>query len=343
MLDSEEETYATIFTALKHPIRRGILRILSAAPKSFSDLQKVFKIESSHLTYHLEGLGNLLLKTEDGKYALSSLGEAAVSMMNHVEEPRKAPLHLLFPSKKWKFLAATMTIGLIAFSALFCFEYQKSNQLSTQFSNLSELLEKFFPEALNLRDADLTYKYTVNDTVKTALADNETHSFADNGSGVIGLYSVTFTLDHFKVYSVYSLTNNATLEIEISFDGPGRPQDYLYLAVSKEVVTPTVGYVGSIVDRTEPWSLNASQPIVSPSFSYEPILTMKATGSGKYLVDLPSGGRYFILVEAPAELNATDPHAIGYRLTLQIRDQRDYLPFFVGGSQGGFTPAIFGP
>jgi len=100
MASSEEETYSTVFASLKHPIRRKILRILSAGPESFSELQKAFNIESSHLTYHLEGLGNLLLKTEDGKYALSSLGEAAVSMMKQVEEPPKTVSPLRFPSRK---------------------------------------------------------------------------------------------------------------------------------------------------------------------------------------------------------------------------------------------------
>jgi DNA-binding transcriptional ArsR family regulator len=87
MSSSEEDSYSMIFTSLKHPIRRKILRILSSEAQSFSALQKEFKIESSHLTYHIDGLGNLLYKTEDGKYALSSLGEAAVSMMGNVEEP----------------------------------------------------------------------------------------------------------------------------------------------------------------------------------------------------------------------------------------------------------------
>jgi len=87
MSSSEEDSYSMIFTSLKHPIRRKILRVLSCEPQTFSDLQKQFKIESSHLTYHIDGLGNLVYKTEDGKYALSSLGEAAVSMMRNVEEP----------------------------------------------------------------------------------------------------------------------------------------------------------------------------------------------------------------------------------------------------------------
>lgn len=113
MSSSEEDSYSMIFTSLKHPIRRKILRILSSEAQTFSDLQKQFKIESSHLTYHIDGLGNLLYKTEDGKYALSSLGEAAVSMMRNVEEP---PTTLRFPfihSARARAVASSLSIGSI--------------------------------------------------------------------------------------------------------------------------------------------------------------------------------------------------------------------------------------
>jgi DNA-binding transcriptional ArsR family regulator len=64
MADPEDETYSVIFRSLRHPIRRKILRLLSESPRSFSEMQEVLKIESPHLTYHLESLGNLLSKTD---------------------------------------------------------------------------------------------------------------------------------------------------------------------------------------------------------------------------------------------------------------------------------------
>jgi hypothetical protein len=54
-------------------------------------MQKEFGIESSHLSYHLDGLGNLLHKTEDGQYELSNAGKVAFSMMKEVEGTRIAP------------------------------------------------------------------------------------------------------------------------------------------------------------------------------------------------------------------------------------------------------------
>jgi DNA-binding transcriptional ArsR family regulator len=87
--DHEEETYSVMFSSLKHPIRRKILRILVANPQTFTEILEQVNIESAHLSYHLENLGDLTKKTNEGKYSLSDLGQAAVSLMTKVEEPEK--------------------------------------------------------------------------------------------------------------------------------------------------------------------------------------------------------------------------------------------------------------
>jgi DNA-binding transcriptional ArsR family regulator/outer membrane murein-binding lipoprotein Lpp len=83
---SDEEPYSTIFASLKHPIRRRILRMLSKKAMSFSEMLEVLGVSSSFLNYHLENLGELVSKTDDGKYRLSSFGEAAMATMSNVED-----------------------------------------------------------------------------------------------------------------------------------------------------------------------------------------------------------------------------------------------------------------
>lgn len=85
----EEETYSSIFTALKHPVRRGILRMLSEQPMSFSDVLGKLTIDSAHLSYHLGNLGSLVFKNQDEKYQLSYVGRAALNLMYGIEEPKK--------------------------------------------------------------------------------------------------------------------------------------------------------------------------------------------------------------------------------------------------------------
>ncbi len=138
MSSSEEDSYSMIFASLKHPIRRKILRILSSEPQTFSNLQKQFNIESSHLTYHIDGLGNLLCKTQDGKYALSSLGDAAVSIMRKVEEP-SSELHLPLMRKPLRMekqilvlasLCIILAVGLVGVLAYYVPQVNDPNRLN---------------------------------------------------------------------------------------------------------------------------------------------------------------------------------------------------------------------
>jgi len=82
----EEETYSLVFTSLKHPIRRRMLRMLANKPLAFSEILETLTIDSGHLSYHLESLGDLIMHNQNGKYQLSSIGVAAVRLMSGVEE-----------------------------------------------------------------------------------------------------------------------------------------------------------------------------------------------------------------------------------------------------------------
>ncbi|MDG6223652.1 MAG: winged helix-turn-helix transcriptional regulator [Candidatus Bathyarchaeota archaeon] len=82
----EEETYSLIFTSLKHPIRRRILRMLADKPLTYSEILEILNIDSGHLSYHLENLGDLTVHSNNGQYQLSSFGKAAVKLMGGVED-----------------------------------------------------------------------------------------------------------------------------------------------------------------------------------------------------------------------------------------------------------------
>ena len=84
----EEETYSLIFTSLKHPIRRRILRMLADKPLAYSEILDILNIDNGHLNYHLENLGDLTVHSSNGEYKLSSFGVAAVKLMGGVEEQK---------------------------------------------------------------------------------------------------------------------------------------------------------------------------------------------------------------------------------------------------------------
>lgn len=86
MEELDEEVYSTIFNALRHGVRRNILRMLEEREHSFTDVEEKLGLSSSHLTYHLDSLKELITKTDTG-YRLSVFGKAAVDMMKQVETP----------------------------------------------------------------------------------------------------------------------------------------------------------------------------------------------------------------------------------------------------------------
>ena len=137
MVGPEEETYSIMFTSLKHPARRKILRLLAVKPRTFSQILEELAISSSHLTYHLENLGELVFKTEDGIYQLSTFGEAAVTAMREVEEvpligstnPLKLPL-------VWKSLFAVFMIGLIILAGFSYTQHVTLNKVSSDYNQL---------------------------------------------------------------------------------------------------------------------------------------------------------------------------------------------------------------
>lgn len=344
MANSQDDPYSDIFASLKHPIRRKILRILSTGPQNFSDMQKTFGIESSHLTYHLDGLGELLLKTKDGKYALSSLGDAAVSMMNHVEEPPKHPLRLRFPSKKWKLFVAALVVGLILLSSSLLFEYQSLRQLSNQYSSLKEeheLMLDVLRQALGLENSSLTQRYDVNDTVATSLVEtgviNYTYPWFCYFNSTALWYSFNYSIeasytnitspwgDNIAIYSIYSLASNSTLKMEFSLLNWDQHQPYLSVEIWEDIT------INDELSSDTSTSLNISTAmLVYPtSFARRLVWEMKVTNSSSYSVPLSSSGRFLIRVEAPSAENVTDHYEINYVTALQVENQGKNIPFFV--------------
>ncbi len=115
--DADEEVYSRIFSALRHGVRRRILRMLSKGKLTFTSMCDGLGITSSHLTYHLDALGELISKDDYG-YALSVFGRAAVSMMSSVEDSPVPPPRL--GANRWfKALSAILLVGLVVVSGLY--------------------------------------------------------------------------------------------------------------------------------------------------------------------------------------------------------------------------------
>lgn len=138
-----EERYSTMFSSLKHPARRKILKMLSEKSMTFSQMLDKLNIPGSHLTYHLETLSDFLVKMEDGKYKLSSFGESSVSMMKGAEERPSSQTNKVSPlSLRRKTLFAVLITFIVLFASLSVVQYISLNQMAMDYELLQADYEK---------------------------------------------------------------------------------------------------------------------------------------------------------------------------------------------------------
>jgi DNA-binding transcriptional ArsR family regulator len=135
---NEEEIYSIMFRSLKHPVRRRILHMLNDKSMTFMEIMEQLGVSSSHLTYHLESLGELIAKTETGQYLLSSFGKATVGAMKGVEEApeletRRRPKKMAL---KWKAVFAALMVTVLLLSSIGVYQYTVLTQLSADQSSL---------------------------------------------------------------------------------------------------------------------------------------------------------------------------------------------------------------
>ena len=143
MSGSTEETYSAMFSSLRHPARRKILKMLSEKEMTFSQMLDELEIPGSHLTYHLENLGEFLVKMPDGKYKLSSIGEASCAIMKGAEEvPNMQTKKFAMLPVRWKTIFTIFAIGIILLASLSVVQTYSLNQLSNDYELLKADLEK---------------------------------------------------------------------------------------------------------------------------------------------------------------------------------------------------------
>lgn len=216
MSDFEEEPYSVIFSSLKHPVRRKILRMLSEKQRSFSEMLEALGISSSHLTYHLENLGELVSKVDDGKYRLSTFGEAAVGTMSKVEEAPKAtePKRSLSLSNGWKFFFGVLMIALVLVASVGYAQHQSLNTLSTECEQLKEMFDLVKKGAVLLRS--YTLRCEPAKLIQYLSNRFEAYRYENHSEIKIGPIKVTISLAIFPQYcAIYVPYDNFTLNLSL--------------------------------------------------------------------------------------------------------------------------------
>lgn len=84
---AESDDYDEIFAALKYPVRRQILLLLEDKGEvSFTEIQNALGLNDTGLiSYHLKELATLVEQSRRGKYSLSEVGCASLTLFRKVE------------------------------------------------------------------------------------------------------------------------------------------------------------------------------------------------------------------------------------------------------------------
>ena len=207
MQGRDDELYTTMFNALRHGVRRKILRILSKRKVSFTYLLNELEISSSHLTYHLDALGELISKDES-LYILSVFGKAAVDMMSNIEDP---PRHYFQdkPGEIFKYITIMLLVLFVISSGLVVnlmkIQAYQQDILDSQSAEIESLTEKLEPlQRFNELDSLIISNPEIQVTSKTSL-------WLPSSTG--SRYSESILL-------IYVPENNRVLELDIMANIP---------------------------------------------------------------------------------------------------------------------------
>lgn len=244
MPDSDEEIYSIMFSSLKHPARRKILRMLSEKPMTFSQLLEELGVSSSHLTYHLENLGELVTKTENGKYKLSTFGAASVETMKIVEEAPAVRSKYGFPlSLKWRSLLAILVIAVVLLASISYVQYATLNQVSSERNLLQSRYDQLLSWSAGTDDSITFLEDVVQidlTSYQATLLRNTVEVREDLGGVVEEVLSYSLTNSESQITLDLRFRNRELSRYKMSlFEGSvvyAQPQPFSVLDVAKALI-----------------------------------------------------------------------------------------------------------
>jgi DNA-binding transcriptional ArsR family regulator len=244
MSGSEEEIYSTMFSSLRHPARRKILRMLSEKQMTFSQMLELLGISSSHLTYHLENLGELVSKTESGEYRLSTFGAASVDTMRIVEEaPAVRSRQRWFLPFRWKSVLAVLVVGLVLAASLSYLQYGALKQLSNEQAQLESKYNQLLSWSSGTNEAIAFLRDVIQiDVTKyhATLLSNTVEVRSDLGGVVEEILRYSLTSRDSKGDVVFRFRNNELSMYQVNLlEGSlvyAQPQPYSVVDAAKNLL-----------------------------------------------------------------------------------------------------------
>jgi DNA-binding transcriptional ArsR family regulator len=168
---TEDDTYNIIFKAMQHPIRRRILRTLSEAPSTYTEIQRTLNIDNGLLNCHLDCMKELITKSGDERYTLSEFGRATVNLVREVEEPVKQSSSNHSSQLTVKLMVIALAAVVIVSSALVFDFNNKYVNMSERFNNKNLEIAQLQYTNSRLEETLRNVKTTLISTQKTPLVE----------------------------------------------------------------------------------------------------------------------------------------------------------------------------
>jgi hypothetical protein len=207
--------------------------MLSERSMAFSQMLEELEIPGSHLTYHLENLGELVVKMEDGKYKLSSVGEACCSIMKSAEEvPNIQTKQFSLLPLRWKTLFTVFIIAIVLLASMSYVQYVSFSQLSTDYGLLKDELErvKSWTTSANKGMNIIRDVFQIDITrYQTALLSHTVEDRSDLGGAVEEILKYSLTSSETKIDLVLRFRNNHFSLYQLSLIEGVLPFDPIYI------------------------------------------------------------------------------------------------------------------
>jgi hypothetical protein len=218
--------------------------MLAEKPMTFSQMLETLGVSSSHLTYHLENLGELVSKEESGEYRLSTFGAASVDTMKIVEEaPAVRSKYGLPLSLRWRSLLAVLIIAVVLLASMSYVQYASLNQVSSERDLLQSRYDQLLSWSAGTDDA-ITF---LEDVVQIDLTEydatllSNTVEVREELGGVVEEFlSYSLTNGESRITVDLRFRNRELSRYKMSlFEGSvvyAQPQPFSMLGVTKDVI-----------------------------------------------------------------------------------------------------------
>jgi hypothetical protein len=275
MCGLEKDTYSIMFTSLRHPARRKILKMLSEKSMTFSQMLDKLGIPGSQLTYHLENLSEFIVKMENGEYKLSVLGEASVSMLKGAEDVEGVQTKKFSSLPlRWKALFAVLTIGIVLLASMSYVQYNSFNQLSMNYEILEADFERVKSQNQQMLLSSTAERVTtiLRDVVQLDLSkyqitllSNTVETRADLGGVVEEILKYSLTSSRSKIDIALKFRNNHFALYEFSMLEGVPPFDPIFTQPQpKDILEATRGIIDRYTSSTnEPYLEEMSMLLAS--------------------------------------------------------------------------------